>query len=326
MTQETAPPIIEARSVRRHFSVRGSNPFGPPRATVRAVDGVSFSIAEGETLGLVGESGCGKTTVSRLVLDVDHPTDGEISFRGTPIAHLNKQERQSFRSSVQAVFQDPQSSLNPRMRVGDIIAEPITAKERIKRSILQSRVADLLAEVGLPAAAVRLYPHQFSGGQRQRIAIARALAPNPDLLTLDEPVSALDVSIRAQIINLLKQIQRSRQIAFLLIAHHLATVRFLSHRIAVMYLGKIVEEGTSTQVFRRPLHPYTQGLMSASLVATVDRSRPEIVLLGEVPSPANPPSGCSFHPRCPFAMEICTDVVPEWRTVEEGHRVTCHLY
>jgi peptide/nickel transport system ATP-binding protein len=326
MSAESVAPIIEARSVRRYFPVRGGNPFGPPRATVRAVDGVSFSISEGETLGLVGESGCGKTTVSRLVLDVDRPTDGEINFRGTPIGHLNKLERRSFRSSVQAVFQDPQSSLNPRMRVGDIIAEPITAKERVKPVVLRRRVTDLLEEVGLPASAVRLYPHQFSGGQRQRIAIARALAPDPDLLTLDEPVSALDVSIRAQIINLLKQIQRSRKIAFLLIAHHLATVRFLSHRIAVMYLGKIVEEGTSGQIFRRPLHPYTQGLISASLVASVDRSRPEIELHGEVPSPANPPSGCSFHPRCPFAMAVCTDVVPEWRTVEDGHRVTCHLY
>jgi oligopeptide/dipeptide ABC transporter ATP-binding protein len=323
--EPTAQPLIELRGVRRHFPVAGIG-FRSARRLVRAVDGVSFAIGEGETFGLVGESGCGKTTVARLILDIDRPTAGEIRYKGISTSAFDKRQRQAYRFGVQAVFQDPWSSLNPRMKASSIISEPLRAQKRLPRAELTRLVGSLLEEVGLPPAAANQYPHEFSGGQRQRIAIARALASRPALITLDEPVSALDVSIRAQIMNLLKELQKSRGVSYLLIAHQLATVRHMCDRVGVMYLGKIVELGTSERIFGNPLHPYTRALLSASLVARPNSQEEEIVLPGEVPSPINPPSGCAFHPRCAVATPSSSTITPELMEVEPGHWVACHLY
>ena len=319
-------PLVRLDGVKKHYPVTSGIVLQRSMGNVKAVDGVSFDISPGETYSLVGESGCGKTTTSRLVLLVEQTTEGSIYFEGKPIAEVSRQERRLFRASIQAVFQDPWSSLNPRMRVGSIISEPLTTHQRITRGEVKSQVNELLEVVGLHPFHAQRYPHEFSGGQRQRIAIARALSTRPKLMVLDEPVSALDVSIRAQILNLLKELQQTYNLTYLLIAHNLATVRYMSHQIGVMYLGKIVEEAPPEELFTNPLHPYTKALISASLPAHPRQQRDEIELVGEVPSPLNPPSGCAFHPRCPFAMAHCSEQVPVYDDVGTGHKVACHLY
>jgi oligopeptide/dipeptide ABC transporter ATP-binding protein len=293
---------------------------------VKAVDGISFAIAEGETYSLVGETGCGKTTTARLLLLVGQPTGGDILFRGKSVKDFSKADKRLYRSTVQAVFQDPWSSLNPRMRIEDIVAEPLQATRRLGRREVRSRVGELLEQVGLSPSAGRRFPHEFSGGQRQRIAIARALSPDPRLIILDEPVSSLDVSIRAQIMNLLKELQRRLGVSYLLIAHDLATVRFMSDKVAVMYLGRIVEEANAVELFTNPQHPYTRALLAAALPSRPGQKRSDAVLTGEVPSPVNVPLGCAFHPRCPFAMPQCSVETPENRETSTGHLVACHLY
>jgi oligopeptide/dipeptide ABC transporter ATP-binding protein len=318
--------LLEIRDLQKHFPVMKGVIFQKPIGWVKAVDGISYSLNTGETLGLVGESGCGKTTTSKLILMLEKPTHGTIIFRGRDIQTLKRDELKTYRRGVQAVFQDPFSSLNPRIRVGDIIAEPVVVNEPTSKAVVQERVQELLRLVGLNPSASKLFPHEFSGGQRQRIAIARALSLNPSLIVLDEPVSALDVSIRAQIMNLLQDLQQQFGLSYLLIAHDLAAVLHLSTNIAVMYLGKIVEFGTSDELRHKPLHPYTQALFSAALPSHPDEQREEVIIAGEVPSPLNPPAGCRFHPRCPFVMPVCSQVEPALRSAANGHQVACHLY
>ncbi len=318
--------LLRLEGIRKYYPVTTGLIMQRTIGQVKAVDGISFAIPEGQTYSLVGESGCGKTTTSRIVLMVEPPTEGEAYFLGKSMARLTRGETQEFRASAKAVFQDPWSSLNPRMQVGSIISEPLITHQSLSRSEVKSRVSELLEEVGLHPFHARRYPHEFSGGQRQRIAIARALSTRPKMMVLDEPVSALDVSIRAQILNLLKQLQQTYNLSYLLIAHNLATVRYMSHQIGVMYLGKIVEEASPEQLFTNPMHPYTKALISASLPAHPRKQREEIELIGEVPSPLNPPSGCAFHPRCPFAMAHCAEETPVYESVENGHKVACHLY
>ena len=318
-------PLLQVRDLKKHFPV-GNRLLGRERGWVKAVDGISFTINRGETLGLVGESGCGKTTTSKLILAAEAPTAGAIEFEGRDIASLHGQELMEYRRRVQVVFQDPFSSLSPRMRVGEIIGEPIEAHEKLPRRQVQSRVQELLELVGLRADMARLFPHEFSGGQRQRVAIARALSTNTRLVVLDEPVSALDVSIRAHIIRLLEDIQRRLGVSYLFIAHDLAAVSHLSQQTAVMYLGKLVEVADSLELCAAPLHPYTKALFAASLPSHPDESREEIVLSGEVPSPLNPPRGCHFHPRCPFVMPRCAEQEPKLLELAPGHSVACHLY
>ncbi len=317
-------PLLEARNLTKHFPLKRGL-FGADGGAVRAVDDISFTIESGRTLGVVGESGCGKTTTAKLVLLLESPTAGEIRFDGRLLESLQGDDLRAYRRSVQAVFQDPFASLDPRMRVGDIIAEPLVTNERLAKDALRRRIDHLLDVVGLPARSATLFPHEFSGGQRQRIAIARALALSPRIVVLDEPVSALDVSIRAQILNLLRDLQRELGLAYLFIAHDLAAVAHMSHTIAVMYLGKIVEIGDARSIAREPRHPYTKALFSAALPSHPDERREEIILPGEVPSPVNPPSGCRFHPRCPSVMDRCGRDVPSLEA-SNGRHVSCHLY
>lgn len=317
-------PLLQARDLTKHFEV-GRSLLGRAQGRVKALDGVSFTIDSGQTLGLVGESGCGKTTTARLVLAAEAPTGGTIHFEGRDVARLQGAALMDYRRKVQVVFQDPYSSLSPRMRVGEIIAEPIETHESVSRSEVQARVRELLALVGLRPDAARLFPHEFSGGQRQRLAIARALSTNARLIVLDEPVSALDVSIRAHIIGLLEELQARLGVSYLFIAHDLAAVSHLSHQTAVMYLGKLVEVGESLALTTAPLHPYTKALFAASLPSHPDEVREEIVLSGEVPSALNPPAGCRFHPRCPFVMPRCAVEEPLLVARAGGH-VACHLY
>ncbi len=316
--------LLEAEDLVKHFPVQ-SGLFSRDRGRVSAVDGVSFAIERSQTLGLVGESGCGKSTTAKLVLKLEEPTAGVIRWEGRNLAELDGAGLREYRRSVQAVFQDPYASLNPRMRVGAIIAEPLVTNERLEASEVARRTGRLLDLVGLPARARDLFPHEFSGGQRQRIAIARALALEPRLVVLDEPVSALDVSIRAQILNLLRDLQAQLGLAYLFIAHDLAAVAHMSHTVAVMYLGKIVEIGDARAVAARPKHPYTQALFSAALPSHPDEQREEIILAGEVPSPLHPPAGCRFHPRCPHAMARCALDEPRLGPVN-GRLTACHLY
>jgi len=317
-------PILEARRLTKHFAVKRGL-FGGQAGAVRAVDDVSFTIEQGRTLGVVGESGCGKTTTAKLVLRLETPTDGEIRFEGQDLATVDAEGLRRYRKSVQAVFQDPYASLSPRMRVDEIILEPLATNERITSADADARVKKLLDIVGLPSRAAVLFPHEFSGGQRQRIAIARALALEPRVIVLDEPVSALDVSIRAQILNLLRDLQRELGLAYLFIAHDLAAVAHMSHTIAVMYLGRIVEMGEAKTVATAPKHPYTEALFSAALPTHPDEVRDEIILPGEVPSPLNPPPGCRFHPRCSHAMDRCASVLPVLQSAH-GRDVACHLF
>jgi oligopeptide/dipeptide ABC transporter ATP-binding protein len=318
--------LLEVQSLKVHFPVK-RGVFSRAREFVKAVDDVSFSIAPGETLGLVGESGCGKTTLGRAIVRLVEPTSGNILFQGKDLAHLNGAELRAKRRSLQMIFQDPFSSLNPRMTVEDIIAEPLDIHRLAEsRSARAARVADLLKAVGLDAAYAQRYPHEFSGGQRQRIGIARALAVEPKLIVCDEPVSALDVSVQAQIINLLQDLQQQRGIAYLFIAHDLAVVEHISRRVMVMYLGKVVELAEAKEVIRAPKHPYTQALISAVPEVDSDTKQKRIVLGGDVPSPIHPPSGCRFHPRCPIAEKPrCEAESPELRELSANHCAACHL-
>lgn len=291
------------------------------------MDGISFSIEEGETFALVGESGCGKTTTSKVILQLEKPTVGSVLFRGKEISTFMSRNLNDFRSSVQAVFQDPFASLSPRMRVASIVGEPLVVnKKYLSKRAIRERVEEVLVQVGLGRQAAQLFPHEFSGGQRQRIAVARSLSVSPSLIILDEPVSALDVSIRAQIMNLLKDLQTNLGVAYLLIAHNLGTVRYMAHRVGVMYLGRMVERGPVEPVFVKRLHPYTKALFSAALASHPDLVKDEIILTGEVPSALNPPSGCRFHPRCFSAQAVCSQVEPELQEIEPGHYVSCNLY
>jgi oligopeptide/dipeptide ABC transporter ATP-binding protein len=316
--------VIEAAGLSKHFEARRGI-FGGSRGVVRAVDDISFAVESGQTLGVVGESGCGKTTTAKLVLGLEEPTGGSMRFEGRDLQGLDAAGRRHYRKSVQAVFQDPFASLSPRMRISDIIAEPLVTNEDLSAADVRKRVLRLLDLVGLAERSADLFPHEFSGGQRQRIAIARALALSPKLIVLDEPVSALDVSIRAQILNLLRDLQEEMGLSYLFIAHDLAAVAHMSHTIVVMYLGKIVEMGDARTLARAPKHPYTEALFSAALPSHPDERRDEIILPGEVPSPLNPPSGCRFHPRCPQAMPRCGREEPVLALVA-GRFVACHLF
>jgi len=320
-----ADPVLEVRGLKKHFPAR-QGLLGRGAAWVKAVDGIDFAIHAGETLGLIGESGCGKTTTSKLILLQETPTAGSIAFEGRDIAGLRGPELMEYRRAVQVVFQDPFSSLSPRMRVQDIIAEPLEIHTDLARGAIRERVDQVLELVGLQPDAGPLFPHEFSGGQRQRIAIARALATDTRLIVLDEPVSALDVSVRAQIINQLEHLQRTLGVSYLFIGHDLATVAHISHRIAVMYLGKIVEWADSDTLCASPMHPYTKALFAAALPSHPDDPREERTIAGEIPSALNVPSGCRFHTRCPAAMPICSEVAPELCTHDGGHQVACHLY
>jgi len=318
--------LLEVAGLTKHFGASG--PLAEGRA-VRAVDDVSFAIEEGQTLALVGESGSGKTTTAQMILLLEPPTSGQIRFRGDDITRAGRRAMAEYKQSVQAVFQDPYSSLNPRMRVGDIIAEPLQIHRRMTKQELAGRVGELLEQVGLQPAAARYYPHQFSGGQRQRIAVARALSISPKLIVLDEPVSALDVSIQAQILNLLVDLQQQLGLSYLLISHDLAIVDHMSHRVAVMYAGRLVEVADNRRLYDRPTHPYTRALMAS--VPSIDPDAPLTdIVAGEVSNPANPPSGCRFHPRCPLRRElgkpaICHEMDPPLIDVGPDHVSACHF-
>jgi peptide/nickel transport system ATP-binding protein/oligopeptide transport system ATP-binding protein len=314
-------PLLEVKGLKKYFPIGSSFKKG----SVKAVDEVNFIVNEGETLGIVGESGCGKSTVGRLILRLLDPTAGEILFNGVSIGSMNQRKLRPFRKNLQCVFQDPFASLNPRISVGSAIAEPMIIQEGMSRAMAMQRTEELLEKVGLSRHAVRLYPHEFSGGQRQRIAIARAISLRPKLIVADEAVSALDVSIQAQIVNLLGDLQKEFKMSYVFISHNLSVVRNISDRVVVMYLGRIVEVASRDQLFEDPKHPYTQALLSSVPEPEVDTKRERIVLRGEVPNAANPPSGCPFHPRCPHAVDRCSIERPVFKEVEQGHYASCHF-
>ncbi|MGO1075469.1 ABC transporter ATP-binding protein [Inquilinus sp. CA228] len=320
----TDTPLLEVEGLKTHFPIR-DGVFGQVTGHVRAVDGVTFRIRRGTSFGLVGESGSGKSTLGRTVLGLYQPTAGTVRFEGCDINAIGRRGRRALRPKMQLVFQDPYGSLNPRVRVGDAIGEALLAHGLVRRAELRDTVLEVMRICGLAPYQYARYPHEFSGGQRQRIGIARALALKPELIVADEPVSALDVSIQAQIINLFSDLKEQRGVTFLFISHDLAVVEHLCDEIAVMYLGVIVETASRDALFDRPLHPYTQALLSAIPAIDPDAPRDRAVLKGELPSPANPPAGCRFHTRCPLATDRCRAEVPEMRTLGEGHRVACHL-
>jgi oligopeptide transport system ATP-binding protein len=320
-------PLVRVRDLRMYFPVTSGIIFQRKVADVKAVDGVTFDIKRGETLGLVGESGCGKTTLGRMILLLYKPTDGSVTINNQDLTKLRSGELRRMRRHMQMIFQDPYASLNPRMTVGSIIAEPLVIHGLVKsRKERQERVQELMRVVGLNPYYANRYPHEFSGGQRQRIGIARALAVQPAFIVCDEPVSALDVSIQAQIINLLEDLQDQFGLTYLFIAHDLSVVRHISDRVAVMYLGHLMELADRQELYENPLHPYTRALLSAVPIPDpeIERKRERIILLGDVPSPLRPPSGCVFHTRCPIAIDECREVIPEWREVETNHWVACH--
>ena len=319
-----SPPVLEVTNLKKHFPVKK----GVLRRTVGqvyAVDDVTFQIGEGETLGMVGESGCGKSTVARTVLRLIEPTDGSIRLDGHDVTRLGKRDMRPYRRQMQIIFQDPFSSLNPRMSAGDIVGEPLQVHDIAHGKEKQKLVGEIFDQVGLRRSQMSAFPHEFSGGQRQRISIARALSLNPKLIVADEPVSALDVSIQAQVINLMMDLQREKRLSYLFIAHDLAVVEHISHRIAVMYLGKIVEYADKKTLFTNPQHPYTEALLSAVPVPNPKLKRARRLLQGDVPSPINPPPGCAFHTRCPYAEARCKVEIPKLVEISPGHGVSCHL-
>jgi peptide/nickel transport system ATP-binding protein len=318
--------MLQGLGLKKHFPASRGVAVGGARRWIKALDGVSVQVAEGETLGIVGESGSGKTTLAKVFLLLERPTEGSLLFDGKATQDFGHDDLARYRRAVQAVFQDPYSSLDPRMRVEHIVAEPLPRDDGLSRRAVRERVAEVLQLVGLGHDSLALYPHEFSGGQRQRIAIARALVTYPKFIVLDEPVSALDVSIRAQILNLLKELQERLGLAYIMISHDLAAARYLATRLAVMYAGRLVETGPCDDVYAEPLHPYTQALLSAALPLHPSARRQRIVLTGEVPNPMNPPAGCRFHPRCPRAMPECATQEPEWKEVKPGRLTACHLY
>jgi oligopeptide transport system ATP-binding protein len=318
--------LVEVTNLKKHFPIKSGILFQREVAAVKAVDGVSFHIYEGETLGLVGESGCGKSTTGRTILQLHRATEGSVKFEGQELTEMKGEQLRRMRRRMQMVFQDPYASLNPRMSVGRIVAEPLVVHGIGTKREREERVAELLELVGLNPYFVRRYPHEFSGGQRQRIGLARSLALNPKFIVADEPISALDVSIQAQVVNLLQQLQEDLGLTYLFIAHDLSMVRHLCDRVAVMYLGKIVEVAESEELYTNPLHPYTQALLSAVPVPDpkVEEQRQRIILKGDVPSPINPPQGCNFNTRCPVSVDVCYDQEPELIEVQSEHWVACH--
>jgi peptide/nickel transport system ATP-binding protein len=318
--------ILQVENLHVFFPVKRGVLFNRETLLIRAVDGISFDLKEGETFGIVGESGCGKTTTARAILKMEAPTDGRILWHGKDIQELNQEEMRTHRSAVQAVFQDPYSSMNPRMRVGEFITEPLLINNNMSRSQRRDRAEKALQQVGIRPEEINNFPHEFSGGQRQRIAIARALSSSPRVIVLDEPVSSLDVSIRAQIMNLLKDLQEREGFSYLFIAHHLGTVRYMSQMVGVMYLGRLMEMSECEELFKHPLHPYTKALFSAALPDHPDIEREELLLHGDVAAATAVPSGCRLHPRCPMAMQVCAEVEPAWKEVAPGHWTACHLY
>lgn len=317
--------LLEVRHLKKYFTLKKTL-MGKTLASLKAVDDVSFKIKPGETLGIVGESGCGKTTMGRTVLKLHQPTEGQVFFEGVDIAKYTPKQMRELRTKMQIVFQDPYSSLPPRSTVGDILAEPVKVHKIVPPEQVKEYVLKIMEQCGLRDYYYERYPHEFSGGQRQRICIARALAVSPKLVVCDEPVSALDVSIQAQIINLLKKLQKERQLTYLFISHDLSVVKYISDKIGVMYLGSMVEFGNKEEIFNNPLHPYTNALFSAVPNPNPDEKGNRILLKGDIPSPANPPMGCKFHTRCPKAMEICKHIEPAYTEQEPGHFVACHCY
>jgi oligopeptide transport system ATP-binding protein len=320
-------PLLSIRDLKKYFPIKKGMLFDRKIGDIKAVDGVSFDVYRGETLGLVGESGCGKSTTGYAILFLDKPTDGEVIFDGIELSTLSKQQIRKLRTKMQIIFQDPYASLNPRMTVGEIIADPLLIHTHMSKDQRRKRVLELLDVVGLNAMFERRYPHEFSGGQRQRIGVARALALNPDFIVCDEPISALDVSVQAQVVNLLEDLQSEFGLTYLFIAHDLSMVRHIASRVAVMYLGKLMELAERDTLFDNPLHPYTQALMSAVPVPDpeIEMNRRRIVLTGDVPSPSNPPSGCVFHTRCRLAEDVCRSQIPDFREISTGQFVACHL-